>query len=311
MGEMIVQGNTAIVAQKTITEDLFTSFIEYLDASPKTVETYTRAVRQFFKYIYENGISQPTREDVIAYREYLKDTHKPTTVQNYIVAVRLFFQWTEQKGLYPNVAEHIKGAKLDKNHKKDYLTSRQVKKVLETAREESLQGLRDYAILALMFTGGLRTIEVSRANVEDLRTAGDSEVLYLQGKGHEEKTDYIKLMPEVEDAIRAYLKARGAVEPTEPLFTSTSNNSKGERISTRTVSGIVKTALKKAGYNSDKLTAHSTRHTAVTLALMGGQKLEEVQQFARHKNLATTLIYAHNIDRAKNNCEATIAKAIF
>lgn len=311
MEEMIVQGNTAIVAQKTITEDLFTSFIEYLDASPKTVETYTRAVRQFFKYIYENGISQPTREDVIAYREYLKDTHKPTTVQNYIVAVRLFFQWTEQKGLYPNVAEHIKGAKLDKNHKKDYLTSRQVKKVLETAREESLQGLRDYAILALMFTGGLRTIEVSRANIEDLRTAGDSEVLYLQGKGHEEKTDYIKLMPEVEDAIRAYLKARGTVEPTEPLFTSTSNNSKGERISTRTVSGIVKTALKNAGYDSDKLTAHSTRHTAVTLALMGGQKLEEVQQFARHKNLATTLIYAHNIDRAKNNCEATIAKAIF
>ena len=308
---MIVQGNTAIVAQKTITEDLFTSFIEYLDASPKTVETYTRAVRQFFKYIYENGINQPTREDVIAYREYLKDTHKPTTVQNYIVAVRLFFQWTEQKGLYPNVAEHIKGAKLDKNHKKDYLTSRQVKKVLETAREESLQGLRDYAILALMFTGGLRTIEVSRANVEDLRTAGDSEVLYLQGKGHEEKTDYIKLMPEVEDAIRAYLKARGVVELTEPLFTSTSNNSKGARISTRTVSGIVKTALKNAGYDSDKLTAHSTRHTAVTLALMGGQKLEEVQQFARHKNLQTTLIYAHNIDRAKNNCEATIAKAIF
>ena len=308
---MIVQGNTAIVAQKTITEDFFTSFIEYLDASPKTIETYTRAVRQFFKYIYENGINQPTREDVIAYREYLKDTHKPTTVQNYIVAVRLFFQWTEQEGLYPNVADHVKGAKLDKNHKKDYLTSRQVKKVLETAREESLQGLRDYAILALMFTGGLRTIEVSRANVEDLRTAGDSEVLYLQGKGHEEKTDYIKLMPEVEDAIRAYLKARGAVEPTEPLFTSTSNNSKGARISTRTVSGIVKTALKNAGYDSDKLTAHSTRHTAVTLALMGGQKLEEVQQFARHKNLATTLIYAHNIDRAKNNCEATIAKAIF
>ena len=311
MEEMIVQGNTAIVAKKTITEDLFNSFIEYLDASPKTVETYTRAVRQFFKYIYENGINQPTREDVIAYREYLKDTHKPTTVQNYIVAVRLFFQWIEQKGLYPNVAEHIKGAKLDKNHKKDYLTSRQVKKVLETAKEESLQGLRDYAILALMFTGGLRTIEVSRANIEDLRTAGDCEVLYLQGKGHEEKTDYIKLIPEVEDAIRAYLKARGSVDPTEPLFTSTSNNSKGERISTRTVSGIVKTALKNAGYDSDKLTAHSTRHTAVTLALMGGQKLEEVQQFARHKNLATTLIYAHNIDRAKNNCEATIAKAIF
>lgn len=311
MEDIIIQGNTAIVTQRAITIDLFTSFIEYLDASPKTVETYTRAIRQFFKYVQEKGIGQPTREDIIAYREYLKGSHKPTTVQNYIVAVRLFFQWTEQKGLYPNVAEHIKGAKLDKNHKKDYLTSRQVKKVLETAKEESLQGLRDYAILALMFTGGLRTIEVSRANIEDLRIAGDSEVLYLQGKGHEEKTDYIKLIPKVEDAIRVYLKARGTLDPTEPLFTSTSNNSRGDRISTRTISGIVKNALKNAGYDSDKLTAHSTRHTAVTLALMGGQKLEEVQQFARHKNLATTLIYAHNLDRARNNCEATIAKAIF
>lgn len=311
MEDIIIQGNTAIVTRRAITVDLFTSFIEYLDASPKTVETYTRAIRQFFKYVQEKGISQPTREDIIAYREHLKGSHKPTTVQNYIVAVRLFFQWTEQKGLYPNVAEHIKGAKLDKNHKKDYLTSRQVKKVLETAKEESLQGLRDYAILALMFTGGLRTIEVSRANIEDLRIAGDSEVLYLQGKGHEEKTDYIKLIPKVEDAIRVYLKSRGTLDPTEPLFTSTSNNSRGDRISTRTISGIVKNALKNAGYDSDKLTAHSTRHTAVTLALMGGQKLEEVQQFARHKNLATTLIYAHNLDRAKNNCEATIAKAIF
>lgn len=293
------------------TESLFDSFIAYLDASPKTVETYTRAVRQFAKYLSFNGITQPTREDVLAYREWLKEDHKPTTVQNYIVAVRLFFQWTAQNGLYPNIAEHVKGAKLDKNHKKDYLTSRQVKKVLEQAKEDSVQGLRDYAILALMFTGGLRTIEVSRANIEDVRTAGDSVVLYLQGKGHIEKTDYVKLMPEVEDAIRAYLTARGATDPTEPLFTSTSNNSKGQRVSTRTVSGIVKNAFINAGYNSEKLTAHSTRHTAVTLALMGGQKLEEVQQFARHKNLETTLIYAHNIDRAKNNCEATIAKSIF
>lgn len=306
-----VERSDLIQAPQEITEELYNSFIAYIDASQKTVETYTRAIRQFAKYTAECGIRRPVREDVIAYREWLKEDHKPTTVQNYITAVRLFFQWTEQEGLYPNIADHVKGAKLDRNHKKDYLTSRQVKKVLETAKEESIQGLRDYAILAVMFTGGLRTIEVSRANIEDLRTVGDATALYLQGKGHEERTDYIKLMPEVEDALRAYLTARGATAPTDPLFTSTSNNSKGKRISTRTVSGIVKDALKKAGYNSEKLTAHSTRHTAVTLALMGGQKLEEVQQFARHKNLATTLIYAHNLDRAKNQCEATIAKAIF
>jgi integrase/recombinase XerC len=311
MNEIITTGTTQVLAPQAITEDLYTRFIAYVDASQKTVETYTRAIRQFAKWLVLKGITQPKREDILAYREYLKIDHKPTTVQNYITATRLFFQWTAQEGLYPNVAEHIKGAKLDKQHKKDYLTSKQVKKVLERAKEDSLQGFRNYAILALMFTGGLRTIEVSRANIEDLRNAGDETALYIQGKGHEEKTDYVKLMPEVETAIRDYLTARGAVDAKEPLFTSTSNNSKGKRISTRTVSGIVKTALINAGYNSEKLTAHSTRHTAVTLALLGGQSLQEVKQFARHQNLETTLIYSHNLDRAKNNCEATIAKAIF
>lgn len=309
--EIIVQGSNEIIETRSITVDLYAKFIDFVDATPKTIQTYTRAIRQFAKWLEAHGITQPTREDIIAYREELKAEHKPSTVQNYITAVRLFFQWAEREGFYSNVAEHIKGAKLDKNHKKDYLTSRQVKKVLEQAKEESIEGLRNYAILVLMFTGGLRTIEVSRANIEDLRTAGDNTVLYIQGKGHEEKTDYIKLMPEVEDAIRAYLKARGASDNKEPLFTSLSNNSKGARISTRSVSGIVKEALVNAGFNSDKLTAHSTRHTAVTLALMGGQSLQEVQQFARHTNIATTQIYAHNLDRAKNQCEATIAKAIF
>lgn len=311
MNEIITVDARKEVAPQHITEDLYNRFIAYVDASPKTIATYTRAIRQFSNWATFRGITQPTREDILAYREWLKIDHKPTTVQNYITATRLFFQWTAQEGLYPNIAEHIKGAKLDKQHKKDYLTSKQVKKVLQKAKGESLQELRNYAILALMFTGGLRTIEIIRANLEDLRNAGDDTALYIQGKGHEEKTDYVKLMPEVETAIREYLQARGATEPKEPLFTSTSNNSKGRRLSTRTISGIVKTALIKAGYNSETLTAHSTRHTAVTLALLGGQSLQQVKQFARHKNLETTLIYSHNLDRARNNCEATIAKAIF
>lgn len=311
MNEIIMQSGNAITQAQVITEDLYTRFTAYIDASEKTVQTYTRAIRQYAKWASENGISQPTREDILRYRDELKESHKPTTVQNYITALRLFFQWTEQEQLYPNIANHIKGAKLDRSHKKDYLTSRQVKKVMETAKEESLQGLRDYAILALLFTGGLRTIEVSRANIADIRTAGDNTVLYIQGKGREEKTEYVKIMPEVEDAIRAYLAARKPASTEEPLFTSTSNNSRGKRISTRSVSDIVKQALIKAGFNSDKLTAHSTRHTAVTLALLGGQSLQEVQQFARHANITTTQIYAHNLDRAKNQCEETIAKAIF
>lgn len=300
------------IERQEIRGDLFTRFIEYLDAAPKTVESYTRALKQLSYYFSFNGITHPQREDILAFKEELiTKGHKPTTIQNYITAAKVFFTWTAQAGYYPNIAEHIKGAKLDREHKKDYLTSRQVKEILGSIEQDSIQGLRDYAILSLMVTGGLRDIEVSRANIEDLRTAGESTVLYVQGKGRQEKTDYIKISQPVEKAIRAYLKSRGNAGEAEPLFTSLSNNSKGGRLTTRAISGIVKTRLVNAGFNSARLTAHSLRHTAVTLSLLAGKNIAEVQQFARHANITTTMIYNHALDKAKNSCGEAIAQAIF
>ena len=311
MNELQVVNGGAMIAPQDITEEAYRRFIAFIDAKPKTIETYTRALRQLFNYFSLKGITRPRREDILAFRDELKQSHKPTTVQNYITATRLFFQWTEQERVYPNVADHIKGATISKEHKKDYLTSKQVKVVLDAVERDTLQGLRDYAILALMVTGGLRTVEVIRANVEDLRAAGDNTVLYIQGKGMEEKTDYIKVQPEVERAIREYMKALGAADQKQPLFISEANRNKGERLTTRSVSRIVKGRLQAAGFDSERLTAHSLRHTAVTLSLLGGKTIQEAQQFARHSNIATTQVYAHNLDRARNNCEEVIAKAIF
>lgn len=307
----IIQIETDIVRNE-LTDELYQAFAKYIDAKPKTVETYTKALRQLGGYFAEHHIDKPIREDVIAFREDLKATgHKPTTIQNYITAARLFFSWLEQAGIYPNVAAHVKGAKLDREHKKNYLTSRQVKAVLADIDRTTLQGKRDYAMLVLMVTGGLRTVEVERADIGDMQTLGDSTVLYIQGKGRDEKTEYVKLDAHVEAAIRDYLKARGEAKPDAPLFASTSNNNRGKRMTTRAISGIAKAHMLEAGYNSDKLTAHSLRHTAVTLSLLAGQPLEEVQQFARHANISTTMIYNHALDKAKNGCSAAIANAIF
>ena len=312
MNAIIATQSGSIVEQQEIGAELFTRFIVYLDTTPKTIETYTKALRQLFSYFSLNGIRQPQREDIIAFREELKASgHKPTTIQNYITATKIFFSWTAQEGYYPNIADHLKGAKLDREHKQDYLTSRQVKEVLGSIERDGLQGYRDYAILTLMVTGGLRDIEVSRANIGDLITAGENTVLYVQGKGRQEKTEYVKISQPVEKAIREYLRERGDAGEQEPLFTSLSNNSKGKRLSTRSISGIVKNRLKKAGYNSERLTAHSLRHTAVTLSLLAGKDITEVQQFARHANIATTMIYNHSLDKAKNSCSEAIAQAIF
>ena len=308
MKQDIIQVNT-LPAEGLTTA--YKDYVAFLDASPRTVQTYTGNIRQFIGWTQANGIQKPTRQDLLAYREELRGRCKPSTVQGYITALLLFFAWTAQAGIYPNIADHVKGAKLDAGHKKDYLTALQIQNVLSGIDTQTARGKRDYCIVALMATGGLRDIEVSRANIDDLKTLGDSTVLYLQGKGREERTDYVKVVPEVEKAIREYLKTRPEAKGLQPLFSSLSNNSRGERLSSKSISGIVKRRLIQAGYNSDRLTAHSLRHSAVTISLIGGLPLEEVQQFARHKNISTTQIYAHNLERAKNRSESTIAAAIF
>ncbi len=311
MNNSMVEVRSNALAVQDLSEDLYQRWVSFVDASPRTVETYRKNMKQFFLYLRMHGIMQPTREDIISYRDYLKAEHKPTTVQGYMAAVKLFFQWTAQEGIYPNVAERVKGAKIDTGHKKDYLTSKQAGTMLGAIDRSSLKGKRDYAILSLMVTTGLRTISIVRADIGDIRVAGDSMVLYYQGKGHEEKADYVKLAYPVEEAIRDYLRARGSAKEDDPLFASDANRNSGERMTTRSISRIAKTHMIDVGFNSDRLTAHSLRHTAATLNLLNGGTVEETQQLLGHSNINTTYIYVHALERASNNSESRIAGAIF
>lgn len=307
---VLVKPQGGELAPFTLSQALFSRWVSFVEAQPRTIEAYRKAINYFLQWTQENGVTQPTRADILSYRDYLKATHKPTTVKSYLAAVKLFFQWTAQEGIFPNIADHIKGVKLTNEFKKDYLTREQVGKVLNEADTSTLAGLRDYAILFLMITTGLRTIEVVRANIGDLRTIADFTALYILGKGRDEKAEYVKVPFEVESVIRTYLKARGENNPQAPLFASISRNNKGGRLTTRAISGLCKAHLVEAGFNSERLTAHSLRHTAATLNLLNGASPTETQQLLRHKNLNTTMIYSHALERAKNNSEERITKAI-
>lgn len=301
---------SATLQPQPITAALSCRWIAFVDASPKTIETYTRSIRQFFRYLSQNAITHPTRADVLAYRDGLRAQHKPATVQGYLAAVKLFFKWTAQEGLYPDIADHIKGAKLDTGYKKDYLTTAQVGALLGSVSHETPRGLRDYAILLLMVTSGLRTIEVARASLGDMRTVADFTALFIQGKGQEERAAYVKLAAPVEVAIRAYLRTRSPETGEAPLFASAANRNRGGRMTTRSISRVVKDALLAAGLTSDRLSAHSLRHTTATLNLLHGGTVEETRQLLRHANINTTLHYSHALERAQNNSEERISRAI-
>lgn len=293
-------------------ETLFQEFISYIDVRERTIDTYKKALRQFVFYLEENGITQPTRETVKEWRDHLKTSLKPSSVQTYITSLRAFFKYLSSRYGIPNIVADVKGAKIQRGFKKDYLTTDQSHRMLILLKRRiDSKGKRDFAIISLMLTTGLRTIEVVRANIEDMRTVGDGVSLFVQGKGRDDRTESVRLAPQVEEAIREYLKTRPTAKGTDPLFTSNSNHNISERLTTRSVSRLVKETLRGVGLNSDKLTAHSLRHTAGTLALLNGHSVQEVQQVLRHSNINTTMIYAHNIERAKNTSELSVANMIF
>ena len=303
--------NSAIVNQE-FSANLFNDFFKFLDVSEKTRSTYQRALRQLFKFFAEHGINNPSRDDLINFKKSLENAgRKPATIGLYLASARRFFAWTEQRGIYPNVSEGIKAPKQERGHKRDFFGASQLKNILSDIDRSTLEGKRNFAIMTLMITGGLRTIEITRANIEDLRTLGDCTVLYVQGKGRKDRTEFVKISAQVMTAINDYLKARGHVENTAPLFASVSKRNKGGRLTTRTISGVCKNAMIAAGFNSSRLTAHSLRHSAVTLSIMAGASIQEAQAFARHANISTTTIYAHTVDRIKSMCEQSISDAIF
>ncbi len=291
----------------TSLEQLGDEFALAQDVSGRSRESYRRSIRQFLGWMKNSNMTDPRREDVLRFKRDLEERGlRATTIHAYLVAVRRFFEWTESKRIYPNVAQGIKGAKRSNGFKKDPLTVAQVKELLASLERSSVQGKRDFAIINLLIRTGLRTIEVVRAIIGDIRQDSGEALLWIQGKGRESKDEFVLLTPDTLKPINAYLAARGPVSDDSPLFASISDRNRGGRMTTRSVSRIVKAALRDIGIDSDRLTAHSLRHTAITLTLQGGATIQEAQLLGRHSNINTTLVYAHNINRIAHAPERKI-----
>ena len=191
-------------------------FIEFLDVKPKTLETYRRALKQFFVYLNVNGITQPERDDIINYRNTIIAGHKATTTQAYINAVKRFFSFTDLMGIYPDITKGVKNARVERGtYRKDYFNGDQLSQILETLEQDTTpEGIRNIALFRLTVTGALRTIEIERAHIEDLKTRGGHTVLYVQGKGRDGKDTPVIVSGKTERALRAYLATRPEAKGT-------------------------------------------------------------------------------------------------
>lgn len=289
-------------------QNFMPEFLKSLDIRQSSKSTYSRQLKEFFDWIYQSNITAPTREDLLSYKEYLNDKRQLAafTIGGYLTAVRRYFEWLEAKKIYPNIAKGIKGPKRKRGFKKDSLTLDQAKLLLKSIDRSTLAGKRDFAMLNLMIRTGLRTIEIARVIREDISRQGGETVLLIHGKGRDGKDEIVLLTEHTLQPIRDYFNARKKVRDEDPIFVSHSTKNMGKKLTTRSVSRIVKNRFKAVDLDDSRLTAHSLRHTAITFSLLAGATPQEARAMARHSDINTTLVYAHNINRIKQAPERKI-----
>ena len=304
-----VAPQTSITVAPQMAEAMIDRFISAQDVKDSSRAVYRRTLRQYLIWVERKAysLSQITRVEILRYKEELLSSGMSSlTVGSYITSVRRFYEWTEAEKIYPNVAKGIRTPKRKQQFKKQPLLPLQATALLRYYQDRDL---RDYAIVNLLLRTGLRTIEITRANVGDITFKGSQRVLMIQGKGRDEKDNFVVLTDKAYQPIERYLSSRSNTSPSDPLFTSTSNNNTGERLTTRTISYIAKEGLKAIGLDDRSYTAHSLRHTTAVNILRAGGSLETAQMTLRHSNPATTQIYTATLDeerRLQNSGEALI-----
>lgn len=292
-------------------------FLSECDVVPTTKGSYKNSLFQFFKFheaVKQNA--RPTREMILQYKEYLdvELNLRPATRGSYLCALRVFFTWMENNRLYPNVARSIKNPRrIISHHSKDSLSLSNLRKLfLKIPRgndaidpiEINIEHRRNFGIVVLMLRTGLRVSEVKYANIGDIdySLGADNVFLWVRGKGRSGKDERVFLSDSILKAVKEYLEVRHIKDrytDSSPLFGSVSDRNFGKRLTSYTISRMIKGYFLKAGIKSPRISAHSLRHTFGVLSIKSGASLYETQLAMRHSNSATTELYLGDIKMSK------------
>lgn len=267
----------------------------------KTVENYDRYLSRFLAHTKVEKPSALTEQLVREFRIILNrssgvsGTMKKNTQNYHLIALRAFLKFLRKRDIESLNPERIELAKTS-GRDLDLITADELRRLLRApeARMKNqdthvrLIGLRDRAILELLFSTGLRVSELCSLD-RDLDLSRDE--FAVRGKG--EKVRVVFLSAEAKNAVRDYLKERTDME--EALFVDGRPN-KLHRISPRDVQRHIKTYAAMAGITR-KVTPHVVRHAFATDLLENGADLRSVQALLGHANIATTQVYTHVTDK--------------
>ena len=284
---------------KTLTE-IVDEWITLLDALPATKADHRRKIGLWLRWLASQKIDprSPSRADILRYKQELQKQGKSVfTVNGYITVIKVFYKHCATMRYCDDIAAGIKTSFRTKEHYKHPLTRQQCGDLLASIDRETIVGARDYLMIQLMLTNGLRSCEVERINIGDFDTLEGKNVLHIQRKGRIDKHDVVAVPDEVMASLEDYLSMRtDNLGMDSPLFINLMRGREPQRILKATISSIVKERLRAIGIDDPKITAHSLRHTCGSLMVEEGMPIETIQDMLGHNDPATTQIY---IDMAR------------
>jgi integrase/recombinase XerC len=276
--------------------------------SHHTVKSYVTDLNQFSELVSkrDDSSSQEKRHDieieaidVLTVREYVGSFYgrlRRSSIARKLSSVRSFFLFLEKQGLNRgNPAADIATPKLEK-YLPAYLQVDDVFRLLERPDRKTSLGLRDLAILEVLYSCGIRAGELEGLDMAAIDF--DQRLVKVRGKGDRERI--VPVGRHALAALKGYLDATqemrrksGSLPGQSPLFI----NFRGGRLSVRSIGRIVKRYVKETGLTSE-ISPHSMRHTFATHLLDGGADLRAVQELLGHASLSTTQKYTHvSMDR--------------
>ncbi|MEG1255165.1 tyrosine-type recombinase/integrase [Clostridium sp.] len=184
----------------------------------------------------------------------------------------------------------------------EFLTESECRELLKSIDTSTALGLRNKAIMALALTTALRKSEIINIKICHVKKYGEYDIIEVTRKGN--KRDVVKLQPKVKELIEKYLDVTNRSKEEnggEYLFIGHSSNKRNrEKLNPSTLNYMMKRICNQCNIDK-KLKVHSTRHTAITIAITQGATIEKVREFAAHRSIATTNRYIHSIDKLKEN----------
>jgi len=279
-------------------KDQVQDFIHYLiverGLAKNTIDSYERDLKKYSQYLEHveqlNHLNAVTRAHIVSFLKHLTDQQKSSkTIARHIASIRSFHQFLlREKVTEQDPSVHIETPQLERKLPK-VLNAEEVEALLSVFDTSTPFGLRDKAMLELLYATGMRVSELVNLNIEDAHlTMG---FVRCFGKGSKERI--VPLGRMATEAIEAYLaQARPVLTKKQQGEHALFVNHHGKRLTRQGFWKILKGLAKDARIEKE-LTPHTLRHSFATHLLENGADLRAVQEMLGHADISTTQIYTH------------------